>query len=878
MTPFNPLVLQGNLGILSPNLKPVSQNSLIEHENGQIQASKVGFELFDIIEKAETFLDNIEHQSNKLSIIQSSIGAIGISSVAGCVLSAVNLFQIIQVHNKLNRLDKKLENGFLDLKLFFSAQLENLLEYQQQQRLGEAYSCYIKGLEQLKAALLIENKEIRIHSLSSCLNMFVKSLSIYDHFLTNQGMNPAANLRCLECSWGIQSSISEIYCLQSEYRAGLHSYQELQKRILRDVGSIKNRLTESTYAFVAADLQYFFEHDMKLIAGKISGLQTYQQQKVFPSVALTPPLLLPETEMHNLTFQSVDIYLQCLLVDSKTAEVKQTVITSHPVQEDPLPLLQFCHIYQEIQDIMDFESWGSQIESLLKQYTTIQESGVYFFNAIPPKKLISAQENYAKYYKKAKPGLLFDNSFFGTATTGFLLTDKGLVSSDFTSGWLWKEIVTINLTLNKVFINQQPFTQFAFNDFPNLYKLFKHISQSLSMTWQKRATILRNRGELVAAQEAYQRALQLDETHLAALEGLLIVDWSFTNLQTYIAKLKNLQKLDRLTQLQQELTSLHIQHVTAFNTHNQFHYAGECNPNGQPSGKGIAIWDHGDYYEGDWLNGQREGTGTLLTSEFSYQGHWLADKRHGEGIQSWKNGDLYQGNWAADRYEGQGKFSSPKDQKYDGFWSAGQRHGFGKATLSNGEQYEGDWRQDLIDGYGTMYWKNGDRYQGNWRQGKPSGTGSFSLANGDHYEGNWVNGQRHSQGRLTLANEKGYYEGEWRQDQKTGFGTMVWQGHHSHQRARYEGYWKNDLPEGHGTMTWSDGGTYQGSWQRGQRTGWGTLTWPNGDYYEGEWSQNMRQGKGNLVSLSQQSQYQGLWQQNQPVLLQILTQIPDEYS
>lgn len=38
MTPFNPLVLQGNLGILSPNLKPVSENSLIEHENGQIQA------------------------------------------------------------------------------------------------------------------------------------------------------------------------------------------------------------------------------------------------------------------------------------------------------------------------------------------------------------------------------------------------------------------------------------------------------------------------------------------------------------------------------------------------------------------------------------------------------------------------------------------------------------------------------------------------------------------------------------------------------------------------------------------------------------------------------------------------------------------------
>jgi len=57
----------------------------------------------------------LAHQSTMLSAIQSSIGAIGMASTIGCALSAVNVVQLIKVQRSLNRIEKKLDDGFLDL-------------------------------------------------------------------------------------------------------------------------------------------------------------------------------------------------------------------------------------------------------------------------------------------------------------------------------------------------------------------------------------------------------------------------------------------------------------------------------------------------------------------------------------------------------------------------------------------------------------------------------------------------------------------------------------------------------------------------------------------------------------------------------------------
>ena len=56
----------------------------------------------------DTVQFGFEQQAGMLSTIQSSIGALGLVSVVGCALSAVNVYQLMQVQKRLKALDKKL--------------------------------------------------------------------------------------------------------------------------------------------------------------------------------------------------------------------------------------------------------------------------------------------------------------------------------------------------------------------------------------------------------------------------------------------------------------------------------------------------------------------------------------------------------------------------------------------------------------------------------------------------------------------------------------------------------------------------------------------------------------------------------------------------
>lgn len=68
-------------------------------------------------------------------------------------------------------------------------------------------------------------------------------------------------------------------------------------------------------------------------------------------------------------------------------------------------------------------------------------------------------------------------------------------------------------------------------------------------------------------------------------------------------------------------------------------------------GQGRKTYPNGDVYEGQWIDGLRSGSGTLVFGAGSpwygdrYEGQWLDDLRHGEGRYTWVFGDVYQGRW-----------------------------------------------------------------------------------------------------------------------------------------------------------------------------------------------------------------------------------------
>ena len=123
-----------------------------------------------------------------------------------------------------------------------------------------------------------------------------------------------------------------------------------------------------------------------------------------------------------------------------------------------------------------------------------------------------------------------------------------------------------------------------------------------------------------------------------------------------------------------------------------------------------------EIYEGEFLNGKRDGEGILnYTSESeyygnSYKGQFLNDKYHGQGTYTYKLGDYYEGNFRMGMFDGFGIFyyksGDDNGDVYEGYWQSGREHGPGVYTFANGVTMEDDWVDGDVEGEFLL---NGER-------------------------------------------------------------------------------------------------------------------------------------------------------------------------
>ena len=237
-----------------------------------------------------------------------------------------------------------------------------------------------------------------------------------------------------------------------------------------------------------------------------------------------------------------------------------------------------------------------------------------------------------------------------------------------------------------------------------------------------------------------------------------------------------------------------------------------------------------DLYEGEFLDGVREGNGTLTYYQKGdvYVGEFQNNMFHGFGVYTW--GDfLENGEWVRGR-------------RYEGSWSKGRRKGDGVYFSGYGDSYEGQWEADFFEGEGTLTKKHGDRMAGTFLRGKLAGEATIDYINGDKYSGAMRGGKRHGQGDFIYSGNQGSYKGEWRHGKKHGRGSRLFS-----DGSRYEGDYKYDEPWGEGMMETVSGDTYVGEWESGFPHGRGVLIFSHGDRYEGDFFQGNFHGRGRLT-------------------------------
>ena len=178
------------------------------------------------------------------------------------------------------------------------------------------------------------------------------------------------------------------------------------------------------------------------------------------------------------------------------------------------------------------------------------------------------------------------------------------------------------------------------------------------------------------------------------------------------------------------------------------------------------------YYEGQLLNSIPHGKGTYYSDKLTYSGDWVNGRREGEGTITYENDDSYTGSWKNDVYEGDGVYEFHDGGVYSGEWKNGLQNGYGtyrKASFV----YEGYWRDGMMDGQGTIVFVNGDVYSGDFKWNAFNGKGTYSFADGTIYKGDFALGCFNGMGTLYLANNR-VIEGEFRDNKPGRFGSLYY--------------------------------------------------------------------------------------------------------
>lgn len=240
----------------------------------QMAQNHLGFQ------KTYRMLDNV---LNSVAVLQASTALIGVGTVAGVALSAVNIWQTLKLREDIKQLRLEVKAGFIDIKQALHDQNAEIIqridqmaediEFQHHHAiLVESHGKFIGAINCLKNALKVEDMEHRNAVLNLAEGMLQNALANYNNPALCHKTSAAGQLRRMECSWVMDQTITTIYQLKGAHQVVSDRLSELRKKIRDSSLEIIDRCE------CYNELDFLFPEVMRIHTQDLPLLESWQNQ------------------------------------------------------------------------------------------------------------------------------------------------------------------------------------------------------------------------------------------------------------------------------------------------------------------------------------------------------------------------------------------------------------------------------------------------------------------------------------------------------------------------------------------------------------------------------------------------------------------------
>lgn len=149
-------------------------------------------------------------------------------------------------------------------------------------------------------------------------------------------------------------------------------------------------------------------------------------------------------------------------------------------------------------------------------------------------------------------------------------------------------------------------------------------------------------------------------------------------------------------------------------------YLGQTNDENQRHGRGVYIFNDGNFIVGQFLNNERNGLFEEYsdTGKLEFRGNYLKGKKNGKGIYYYDNGSYYDGEFKNDVRHGKGGYYFPSGQKYVGSWADNKKEGKGTYYYSEDEYWDGFFLNNEFHGEGVYHFSSGTTQNVTYKNGQ----------------------------------------------------------------------------------------------------------------------------------------------------------------